>query len=138
MYNTTVNIELKSIDGEGKEAVTTVPVILQEASPIKVADIFAENITSNGKVLKNGGFLQDCMGVVIMHPKDLIDKINESENAFEVIGTLANEVRDFCNNPRLYVLKKKEQSEGKSTEQLPVLGEGTEQPNPNGNETTNA
>jgi hypothetical protein len=138
MINTTINIELKNIDGEGKEVATTIPVLLQEASPIKVADIFAENITSNGKVLKNGGFLQDCMGVVIMHPKDLIDKINESENAFEVIGTLASEVRDFCNNPRLYILKKKEQSEGEGTEQPPVLGESTPQPNPNGNEATNA
>ncbi len=138
MFSTTINIKLKTVDEAGKEVTTTVPVLLQQASPFKTADIYAENITTNGKIRKSGGFIEDCMGVVIMSPKNLIDQISESENAFEVIGNLANEVQEFINNPRTYVLKQKEAVQAKSEEQSPAVGESTTQPDTNGSEATNA
>jgi len=137
MINTTVDLELKVLNEKGEEETKTVQVLLQEASPFKTADIFAENISANGKIRKSGGFIKDCMDVVIMSPKNLIEQIEGSENAFEAIGNLANEVQEFINNPRIYKLKRQELLQKKSTEESGNVGEGTPQPDANGNETAN-
>lgn len=138
MINETIDVELKVLNDKGEEEPKTIQVLLQEASPFKTADIFAENISSNGKIRKNGGFIKDCMNVVIMSPKNLIEQIEKCENSFEVIGTLANEVQEFINNPRIYKLKRQELLQKKSTEESGNVGEGVAQSDTGGNETANA
>lgn len=137
MINETIDIELKVLDENEKETTKTLKVTLQEVSPFKTADIFAENITGNGKIRKSGGFIKDCMNIVIMSPKNLVEEIEKAENAFEVIGQLANEVQEFINSPRLYKLKRQELLQKKSNEESSTVGEDLVQSNTDGSEAVN-
>lgn len=144
MVNTTIELELKSLDANDKEVSRTVQVMLQQVSPFKSMAVLTEHVLHDAKNKTSydwAGIVQDMASNevgVIVSPKNIIKQIEESTNAFEAIQTLGAEVSNFCQSPRIYVLKKQEQVQKESTESTGVLGEGVGEPNANGNEQPNA
>lgn len=108
MINTNFQLELEK---EGKKE--KVNVVLQEISPFIVSDIFMNNLTDNNSNYKIGSVIKGLTDKVIVSPKNLDQRIEESDNAIMAITALFNEVKLFCSSPRRYVQLQKE-SQAKS------------------------
>ncbi len=95
--------ELKLTTNDIPEIIT---VRVQNISPFKLADMMAVCISPANGTYKTGTFVQECVkNEVILSPKNLIERVEESDVPFEAIKNIFNEVLDFINNPRVYRAK---------------------------------
>lgn len=115
--NAKFNLDLEHFENETGETKTeTIEVTMQEASPFIVGDIFTSNSVAGGGY-KVGSIVKEMMGVVIVSPKNLITKIEESDNPFVAMQKVFTEVNQFSNNPKKYVfLQAKSKAESKDLE----------------------
>jgi hypothetical protein len=130
MFNTTIELELEHIDDNLETTKETVKVTLQETSPFVTGDIFADNISKKGVGYDAAGVVKDMVGTVIVSPKNIVDQIEKSDNAFVAIGKLFSEINNFCASPKRYVLLQK-----KSEQESSDLGQGDSQPDTDGSQT---
>lgn len=116
--STTIDLELKHLDGD-KEVSEIVQVTLQAVSPFKSMPVITENTLYNA----GGRASYDWAGIVqgmasdnigVIHPKNILDKIEQSSDPFNAIIKLGSEASTFCQSPLLYVLKRKESVQGES------------------------
>lgn len=112
MIQSNFKIKLKLEEGE-KE----VDILMQEPSKFRVADVYAESYTVEGK-LKVGTFLENIIPLVVISPKNLLEQINSADNAYSVMIKLNEEIQEFCDNPRIYKLKREEKSRIKQEDKI--------------------
>lgn len=101
----TSQFNIKVLKDEEKKEVT---VHMQEISPFKFGDIAGESLSSKGQILP-GTFVQLAVeNEIIVAPKNLLEIIENADNAIGLIGEVARQVDGFCSNPKKYELRRVE------------------------------
>ncbi|KEI18250.1 hypothetical protein [Clostridium haemolyticum] len=93
---------------EGKEEKKKVNVVVQEISPFRVTDILSSALNLENGAYKVGMLTEMLIDELVISPKNLKEQIEKAENATELITKVSTELRNFCDNPRCYHLKKVE------------------------------
>lgn len=110
-----INLE-KFNEQNGETSSEELEITMQDASPFITSDIFTSNTSPSGGY-KMASIVRDMIDVVIVSPKNLIQKIEECDNPATAIGKVFQEVNQFCGNPKRYCwLQKKSESESKGVE----------------------
>jgi hypothetical protein len=121
-------VDLEHMDeNTGESTPEVIEVTMQETSPFLVTNLVNKN-TLNGSLLV-GNFVKDCIGDIILSPKNLVERIEQSDNGVAAIKKVFDEVNAFCYSPKRYFyLQKKREAESKN------MGEDNQQPNPDGSQ----
>lgn len=94
----------------GEEDVT---IRVKKPNPFKLTDLINKHSCRNGSI-QIGSFLQDLIKEeFIISPKNLEERINESED-FIVVRKIFGECNEFFTAPSAYKLKQKEQAKSDS------------------------
>lgn len=109
MINASFDLELIK---DGKKEM--IKVVLQEISPWIVSDLASECLNSKGTNMLPSEFVKKSIEVgMIVSPKNLVEQIEESDEALSAIMEVFKEVNQFSASPRKYLLIQKE-SEAKT------------------------
>lgn len=106
------DLDLEHLKEDGETVETeTVEITMQETSPIIAGDIFTGNMTQTGSALV-GSLVKAAIGTIIMSPRDLMERIEKSDNPMVALGKVYKELNEFCAAPKRYViLQRKSQQE---------------------------
>jgi hypothetical protein len=125
---TKFKLDLEHVKENEEIETETVEITMQETSPVIAGDIFTGNMSQSGSALV-GSTVKAAIGTIIMSPKDLMDRIEKSDNPMAALGKVFKELNQFCAAPKRYVLLQR-----KSEQESSDVGEGTPQLDTNGNQ----
>lgn len=112
MVNTSFDLELEK---DGKKE--TVKVVLQEVSPFISANIFSSALDVQSGNYKIGTVVEQGIKELVVSPKNLTDKISESDKPMEAISKLFLAIQSFCDSPKRFsLLQKESKTKSKSVE----------------------
>lgn len=113
MVNTNFNIELEK-DSKKEE----INIVIQEVSPFTVANLLSSALDPQTRTYRMGTVVEKMLDTIVVSPKNLKEKIEESDNALDVIGTLFTEFQNFCGSPKAYALKRIEEQRKEESKDL--------------------
>lgn len=108
------DLDLEHMKEDETVEIETIEITMQETSPIIAGDIFTGNMTQTGSSLV-GSTVKAAIGTIIMSPRDLMERIEKSDNPMLALGKVYRELNEFCAAPKKYVLLQRKSKQESAT-----------------------